>query len=212
MLAGGFVFAPVGAAAAVAAALLAGCFDPRPPAGGACAPGNRCPSSLSCIEGLCVSGDGEGRDGGPDELLDGRPADAAIDGPAPPLQCPAGYVQVLPSVCHRKFALSTTWTAAEARCELDAAHLAIPNSIAEARLIGGPAWIGLSDRKVEATYRTVTGRLPTFTNWGNGTPVPSDPLDCVFSDPTGSWQDGPCDFDFPFVCEYDGVKADPTAF
>jgi Lectin C-type domain len=214
VLAGELVFASGAAAIAAAgvAALLAGCFDPRPLAGGACAPGNRCPSSLTCIEGVCVSGGGDGQDGGPEELLDGRLADAAIDGPAPPLQCPIGYTQVLPNVCHRKFAQSTTWTAAEARCELDAAHLVIPSSLEEARLVGGSAWIGLSDRKVESTFRTVTGRLPTFTYWEGETPPMSEPLDCAFANPNSRWQDGPCDFSFPFVCEYDGVKADPTAF
>lgn len=208
MLVGMSVFARLCAApiATLVAALAGGCFDPRPQAGGACAPGNRCPSPLSCIDGVCRDGDG----GDPDELIDGRLADAAIDGRA--LQCPAGYSEVLPDVCHRKFAAVVTWPEAEARCEQDGAHLVIPSSLREALLIVGPTWIGVNDRKVEAAYRTVTGPAPAFTYWRNDMATPSGPLDCVFADPVSRWQDVTCDFSFAFVCEYDGVPADPTAF
>jgi Lectin C-type domain len=194
--------------AALAAALASGCFDPRPQAGGSCAPGDRCPSPLTCLQGICVDEGG----GGPDELIDGRLADAASDGPVVPLRCPPGFTEVLPGVCHRKYATSSTWPVAEARCEQDGGHLVIPSSLREALLIAGPTWIGLTDRKVEAVYRTVTGSVPGVTYWRNDMASPSGPLDCVFADPASRWQDVTCDFSFPFVCEYDGAPADPTAF
>lgn len=199
------------AALATLATLAGGCFDAQPPSGGACAPGNRCPDPLRCITGVCVAseddvigGDGGGSGGGDG----GGSGDAGV--PPPPLQCPAGYAEVLPGVCHRSFSGSVSWPEAEARCEVDGAHLVIPGSLEEARLLPAPAWIGISDRRTPRVYLTVTGRVPVFTYWS----VEPDlsPFDCAHTNPVQRWDVGPCDFSFPFVCEYDGVKGDPAAY
>jgi hypothetical protein len=39
------------------------CFDPEPAAGAPCGPGDVCPTGLSCIGGVCTSGDGSGSSG-----------------------------------------------------------------------------------------------------------------------------------------------------
>jgi Thrombospondin type 3 repeat len=62
---------------AILIALVAGCFSPAPPEGNACAPGGLCPDGLSCINQVCISGDG----GGEDPLPDGGPI---VDGPVSP--------------------------------------------------------------------------------------------------------------------------------
>lgn len=190
--------------------VLGACFDPRPPAGGACAPGDRCPAPLLCRSGVCLE------EGGPEEQGDG----GVVDGPARgdggvALVCPASYVEVLPGVCHRRFGTMLPWAEAEARCEQDGAHLVVPSSLAEAKLAANPmtglGWLGVTDRRTEGTFRTVTGSPLPYSGW-RGQPPRTEPLDCVFGDINGLFEEGPCEFSFPFSCEYDGAAADPTAF
>jgi hypothetical protein len=58
-------------------ALVAGCYNPSPPAGAPCSLEGTCPSGLDCIDGRCVP---PGTAGEPDAAIDAR-VDAAIDAP-----------------------------------------------------------------------------------------------------------------------------------
>ncbi|MEZ4363906.1 MAG: lectin-like protein [Kofleriaceae bacterium] len=184
---------------------LAGCFDPRPPSGGACAPGDRCPAPLSCINSVCVDSLEQPPDAGLDAAL--TPPDA----PPPFIKCPANYREVLPRVCHREVNEITPWLVAEAQCETDGGHLVVPDSAQEAALLPKPAWIGISDRRAEGVLLTVTGRTPVFMFWDTPNPTAS-PFHCGHTSANLLWTLGPCDFGFTFVCEHDGIPADPTAF
>ena len=65
----------------------------------------------------------------------------------------------------------------------------------------------------EGTYRAVTGPVITFRNFGPGEPSGSTIYNCIHvADARKAWADGPCDFPFPYVCEYDGRRADATAY
>jgi hypothetical protein len=182
------------------AVVVCGCFDPRPSTGGACAPGSRCPAPLQCIADVCT--DSNGVDG-PDAR--GLDPDAA----AGPLVCPTGYGPVIPGSCHRSVLLPAPWLEAEVVCAMDGAHLVVPNSVAESAAIKRPTWVGVSDRRVEGAFLTVTGRIPSFIYW-----APSEPSteDCVFGSGASLWIVRPCDAALPYFCEYDGVKSDPSAY
>jgi Lectin C-type domain len=185
-------------------AVGSGCFDPRPSTGGACAPGDRCPDPLQCIANVCVQeGDilAVGRDAG---FVDGRPGD---------LVCPPGYAKAIPGVasCYRVVSFPTGWISAESLCEQDGAHLLIPDSAAEAMFAASPSWLGISDRKVQNRVISVIGRPLTFTQWQPDEPSNSM-FDCAHVASQSQWTMGPCDFPFPYTCEFDGSKADPTAY
>lgn len=186
--------------------LLAACFDPNPQPGGACAPGNRCPAPLTCISNLCLE---------PGTRLDLPDAglDAGIDGPPPPpppVMCPAGYTRGASGTCYRMFAnMPLSWVEAEKRCELDGAHLVVPDTEAEALFVGDGSWLGISDRRTRGVFLTVTGRRLGFTYWAQNQP---SSLPCVQADRAARWFSVPCDFPFFFLCEYDGLRADPAAY
>jgi hypothetical protein len=190
---------------APALALLAACFSPSPPPGAPCAPQERCPSPLTCIDGLCqapgTAGDGPAADG------------LAGDGPAGPdgaLQCPSGYVKRPSGACHLEVFAPATWVQAEIDCELRGGHLVVPGGLAESSELPNPRWIGVSDRVAEGTFRAVTGAIVSFTNWDLG--EPGSLTDCVHTGLQARWHTGPCEFSFPYVCEHDGLPAVPGSY
>lgn len=186
-----------------ATAVLGACYAPEPPAGVACATGQLCPNGLLCIDGLCVTGG----------ATDAAPRDAPRgDGPPPgpdaPLVCPSGYTRISTGACHQANPTPETWVDAEARCEQLGGHLVVIDSVEEAIAIPEPAWLGLSDRTTEGTYRWVTGAALSFTYWSFGEPSGGAFTNCIHTGGGLShWSDGPCEFHFPSVCEYDGRPA-----
>lgn len=64
----------------LAIACFAGCFDPTPVPGAACAEGDRCPSGLTCIAGKCLEEGSELCTGQPDGTPCGNPSVADCDG------------------------------------------------------------------------------------------------------------------------------------
>lgn len=101
-----------------------------------------------------------------------------------------------------------TWEEAELTCEQDRAHLAVPDTAAEAAFLGGRTWLGLSDRRTPGTFVTVTGHRPPFTAWQVNEPRLLNA--CAQTTSAGTWVAVPCNFPFFFICEYDGVRADPN--
>jgi len=67
----------------------------------------------------------------------------------------------------------------------------------------------LTDRKVEATPRWVTGATPTYTNYGGANNT--GPYDCagIYQ---GKWAWGDCTTLIPYVCECDGIPPQSTAY
>ncbi len=202
--------------------LLAACYGPTPPEGAACGSGGSCPSELTCKAGVCVRDHGVSPDApvidGP--VIDGPRIDARLVD-APPdasmgLVCPSGYMAVTGQTS--KYRVVTTpvgWAAAELDCENDGSgtHLAVIDNATEDAavdaLTGASIWFGLTDIKVEGQPRWVTGALPVYTNYG--TMQNTAAYDCagVYQ---GKWAWGDCTTLIKYVCECDGIAADPNAY
>lgn len=195
----------VNRAVAPAFALLAACFSPEPPPGAPCAPDQRCPTPLVCIANACQrpGAQPDGTAGGPD----GSGSDT-------PLQCPGGFAKSRSGACLLDVPFDPlSWPQAEAACEQRGAHLAVPDSTAEAtELATPPRWIGVTDRVVAGTYRTVTGAVASFTYWDSGEPRGGTTHCAYVGGIEARWRTSSCDFPFPYTCEYDGRAAAPDAF
>lgn len=193
-------------APAPALALLAACYAPSPPSGAPCSPTQRCPEPLACIAGVCRTGEPPA-DGAP--TGDGPPPGDA--GPDAALICPTGFTKTPFGACHFVNNMPVSWLEAELDCEQRGGHLVVPSNLTEATALPIPVWIGISDRAVEGTFRTVTGSLLAFQFWGVGEPI-NGPPDCVAIGGMARWHVGPCEFSLPYACEYDGLPAVPSAF
>jgi len=166
--------------------------------------------------------DAPGGDDGGSFADSSAPADAAApDGPAPdtPPACPPGYARS-PTTggWYRAGAAPAMWLEAEAACEADGAgtHLIVlggAEDVAAYQLSAADhIWIGASDRRIEGTWRWVTGAaetpLPVYLN--------PDPEDCGVLDrtlPTGPGRRSAlCDRVWDYVCECDEIPADPTSY
>ncbi len=152
-----------------------------------------------------------------DELADGDLAGQCVD-----LGCAAGYTAAIPGnrSRYRVVAQPAPWLDAQNDCGDDGAatHLVVLGTEQErtgvVALIGDSVWIGLTDRETEGMFRWVTRAPSTFEAFANGQPDGSTAEDCVEQKRTmgGAWHDQPCTLPFGYVCECDGVAADPTAF
>ena len=154
---------------------------------------------------------------------DAPPGDAARDGAsdgadASSLSCPANYMVLVGVQNNSRYRVSHNsreWDEAEAACEADGHHLAIPDNASEltamyTALITQNIWIGVTDRVVEGTYRTVTGGIQTYLPWGLGEP---DTDDCIFIDGlTTQLVAQDCDSGRRYICECDGAAAVPTSY
>ncbi len=175
----------------------------------------------ACRLGFDRVDDGDDTAGNDAPLGDGTTdtRDGAIDGgDAASLACPGTYV-VLPGVQnnsrYRVINNSSRWDVAEAACEAEGHHLAIPDDASEltamyTALITQNIWIGVTDRVVEGTFRTVTGGIQTYLPWSPGEP---DEEDCVFIDGlTTQLVAQDCDSGRRYICECDGAPANPASY
>jgi hypothetical protein len=166
---------------------------------------------------------------------------ASLDGPPPSPDAstttacgselaPDGYELALagrPS-CYRVDADPEWWIDAQADCVDDGTgtHLVVLDDLAENAFIhrikspGQNVWIGVSDRVDEGVYRWVTAQgttiLPLPWHTGKGT---NGSEDCVeLRDADALWNDHDCfdafnaSYKRRYVCEYDGVAAEPTNY
>lgn len=199
---------------------LVACYAPSAPVGAPCGPNDACPGGLVCNGGIC------GRAGGgvdalidmqPDAAWDAALADARIELDASDATCPASYTPLgsLPSK-YRSVTNPREWVQAQQDCENDGTgtHLAVVNSQAEHDAIdaitgASGIWFGLNDRITEGKPLWVTGSMPTFT-------VPAgvnntNAYDCAGMI-DGEWGWGECITPIAYVCECDGIPADPSAY
>ena len=128
-------------------------------------------------------------------------------------QCPATYT-LLAGSCYR-VAAANAWLTDELACEADAvgAHLVVIGGDSERAMLvpslqlGARTWIGTSKRQ-NPSYLTVTGMTP-YLDLGVQT-EPSE--DCLSIHADGLMYLHSCTDANPYVCEYDGVPADPAAY
>lgn len=200
--------------------VVAGCYAPTPPEGAACGAGGSCPAGLMCTGSVCVRDHGSSPDASRDAIGDGPLADAPpLD--APPdgstmLTCPASYTAIVGQTSkYRTVRTPLGWAAAETDCENDGAgtHLAVVDNATEHAavdaLTGASIWFGLTDLKAEGNPLWVTGAAPVYTNYG--TMQNTAGYDCagIYQ---GKWAWGDCTTLINYVCECDGIAADPTAY
>jgi hypothetical protein len=138
------------------------------------------------------------------------------DAPADAGTCPSSYVVVTgQSSQYRAVMTPQTWIAAETDCEDDglATHLAVVDNAAEDSavdaLTGASIWFGLTDRALDGTPRWVTGATPTYTNYGGPGNTPAYDCSGIYQ---GKWAWGNCTTLIKYVCECDGMPAQPTAY
>jgi hypothetical protein len=166
------------------------------------------------------------------EIVD--PPDAAPTAPDAST-CPPGYFfSSVTGSSYHYVSGSILWLPAEMACEAEGTHLVVITSDVERNVvlgIAGPSpmgtidqvYMGLTDRKIENTWRFVTGALATDDElpWNDG--EPSGAADCtafyrendVKPAQGGRYDDASCTVPFHnagYVCECDGVAVDPTAF
>ncbi|MDQ3367676.1 MAG: C-type lectin domain-containing protein [Myxococcota bacterium] len=137
------------------------------------------------------------------------------------LACPADYVATAGS-CYRVVINEgeLAWLAAELACEAagPGAHLVVietedERAVVDALIPTGivDALIGTSDRVTEGVFLTVHG-TPEVGRWAPGQPDGGANQNCVVIDQAGELADSFCGDPDDFVCEYDGIAADPTAY
>jgi len=202
--------------AVIALLALAGCrihepfactLDAHCGAGGRCEPVGYC----SFPDAACADGRRY------DELARDELAGRCVS-----LTCPASYAGQLQGSGSRYRVVDqpAPWLDAQRDCADDGAgtHLAVVGSELERSglrtLFQDDLWIGFSDRVAEGSFRWVTGASSAFTGWASGQPDGQDASqDCVEQKHMmQSWHDQPCTDLLAYVCECDGVAADPATY
>lgn len=165
-------------------------------------------------------------DAAADVAIDGTAVDAAADaaGDAPVdavLVCPPTYTRVQGSCYRLESDVEAEWAAAAQGCEADGpgAHLVVVDDAAELLRIMAvtdlgttyDVWIGTTDRITDGTYLNVHG-APAFVMLA---PDQMDPghhcLELRDNDPTVMF-DTDCTGPDDYLCEYDGIPAQPGSF
>lgn len=113
-------------------ALVAACFAPEPQPGSPCAPGDLCPSGLTCIGGLCVeegepvgacAGQPDGTPCGSAAMSECNAPDSCLAGACVPNESPAGAVCYDCAAGGAMCASCEAGTCADATCAVTAAPL-----------------------------------------------------------------------------------------
>lgn len=153
-------------------------------------------------------------DGPPDAAVpDAR--DASVIDP-----CAATYTTVHGLSRYRDTGTAATWDIAEQACEADGrgSHLVVFNDTLEMHQIeadvsGAVIWLGITDRVHDGTFVDVMGASPAFLpQWQS--PDPSFPgPGCVEFNPSSRLiHDLACGNPVAYVCECDGIPAQPSSY
>lgn len=207
-------------AAALAALLVAACYDPSYQ-DLACGTGGACPTGFVCgADNVCardVAIDAAVIDGPPGEDASDAPIDASeppIDAP-PASPCPIGWTMSPsdPSRCFRYFSKAASWSIARDLCANIGARLAdvrtLSENLALIELAGSPRqWLGGTDVAAESTWIWTTINTPfTFRSWGEAQPSADPSKNCAafcgnnapgFG--PGDWMAESCGLGLPYVC------------
>ncbi|XP_067915863.1 C-type lectin BjL-like [Heterodontus francisci] len=130
--------------------------------------------------------------------------------------CDEGWVNFAAlSSCYQVFDDKESWKTAEKYCEDDehSAHLAsvmteehntfLGKLIEQKGITDHSAWIGLSDRCKEGTFKWRDGSSLSFSKWASNQPDNYQGKEhCVHIRSGDFWNDLPCEWKLPFVCSY----------
>lgn len=137
--------------------------------------------------------------------------------PAPETEEPAGPAET--AACLERFRGDhrylvclgeASWADARAACQGAGSDLAVLDDPAEAAwalqtvqaVTGRSLWVGLSDLDVEGDFAWVDGKKPGFAAWNPGEPNDwGEGEDCAELQPSGGWNDLPCHWTLPALCE-----------
>ncbi len=159
-------------------------------------------------------------DAAPDAVPDADPPDAAPDAAPDASPCPDGYAPITGAPAGSQYRVVTSgksWIDAEHDCEDDGAtsHLAILADDAERDAVrgavSGQAWLGVTDIVAEGTWLEVTSGLAAYRPWNSNEPNDLFGEDCVELD-GGGFNDEGCGNANVYVCECDGLAANPLAY
>ncbi|KAL7384606.1 hypothetical protein ABVT39_005361 [Epinephelus coioides] len=123
--------------------------------------------------------------------------------------CPAGW-RMFSCACYLLSSGSGSWDEARKDCRGRGADLVVIDSPAEQMFVvptGTPAWIGLTDRVEEGTWKWIDGTPLTLSNWVNDQPDNGggDPRwgeeDCANIRPDKKWNDLSCEASLRWICE-----------
>jgi len=134
---------------------------------------------------------------------DGPPIDSAPDSPAASCLANPLYVSIgaFPSR-YRSMSSPRSWPEATTECANDGAHLAVPDSLAEATAIGSLGdWVGITDAATEGVWLTIFGTVPVYLQFEVGQPDGGNTEDCLRIGGSGDLEDRECADTRDFVCE-----------
>ncbi|KAF3694522.1 CD209 antigen-like protein C DC-SIGN-related protein 2 [Channa argus] len=124
--------------------------------------------------------------------------------------CPAGWT-IFSSSCYFLSSDSGSWTRGSEDCRNRAAHLVVIKSDEEQKFISEltnlAAWIGLTDKEEEGTWKWIDGTALILNFWNENQPddggIPkSKEEDCAHvKAETAQWNDLPCETPQRWICE-----------
>ncbi|KAK2840183.1 hypothetical protein Q5P01_013923 [Channa striata] len=125
--------------------------------------------------------------------------------------CPAEWT-IFSSSCYFLSSQSDSWTNARRDCQNKGADLVLIESLKEQEFLSGftseSAWIGLSDRDEEGTWKWIDGTTMTFGYWdveepNNSVANSNDGEDCaeIKVQKGHKWNDKPCNLFVRWICE-----------
>jgi hypothetical protein len=151
----------------------------------------------------------------PDVMIDALEIDASLIDP-----CATTYAAVYGQSHYRFATTPDTWDNAERACEADGrgSHLVVFNdgpemNAIEALVVGAVVWVGISDRVTDGKFIDVMGEIPLFLpQWQTPDPSFSGPGCVEFNPGSRQIHDLACSTKVVYVCECDGVVAQPSSY
>lgn len=140
-----------------------------------------------------------------------------VGGDATPFVCPGTYEG---PACLRVDAVTKAeWADGEAACEQDGGHLVAiesPQRLADVTSLMlshtlSSAWIGTTELVQTGTWLTVTGGA-AYLDWDIGQPDNNGGPEHCIAIIDGKMHDDDCPSLNEYVCQFDGKRADPSAF
>jgi hypothetical protein len=158
-------------------------------------------------------------DAAADAMVDAT-VDARVDAMVDADPCPMGYAPITggePGSQYRFATTSTDWMSAEMDCEHDGrAHLVVLDNDGERDAVRGKftgdAWTGATDLVSQFTWFKVTTGVDTYLPWDSGEPNNQGGNERCLELKGGGFNDESCDEGNVYVCECDGLAANPVAY
>jgi hypothetical protein len=146
----------------------------------------------------------DGRAAG-DARTTGSEAGSILDVAASTCRTAPGYLQVAGAVhAYKVVQGNDAWPAARSSCAADGAYLAILDDAAEAAILPGNGWVGLTDAATEGTWLTVHGDPAPFLPWKPAEPAGGSMKNCArFDDVVRQLEARGCTDTRDWVCECD---------